>query len=178
MADRWVAFIRNVMIGREGLHRRVLLDLFQEAGAAGSRSYISTGNVTFTAARSRVASITTAVEAGLEEVIGRREELFVRAIPYLAGLVAEEPFAHGPYPDPSERTVSFLPEPRPSPVLPIESKRGDVIVFAARPGELFAVNRLVDGRTSGAGGLIERALGLRVTTRSWNTVLRVVADPE
>ena len=166
------------MIGREGLHRQVLLDLFTSAGAARPRSYISTGNVTFAAEGGDVEHITSVVERGIEGVIGRREGVYVRSVSDLADIVAAEPFTQAPYSDPYERTVSFLLQPLGRVDLPIESARHDVVVFAARPAELFAVNRLVDGRTSGAGGLIERVLGQRVTTRSWNTVLRIVADPE
>ncbi len=166
------------MIGREGLHRTVLLDLFADAGADDPRSYISTGNVTFTADCDEVERVAAAVEAGIEHVIGRREELFVRSVASLTELVAEAPFDGSPYPDPYERTVTFLPRPMSLPTLPLESRRGDVSVFAARAAELFAVNRLIDGRTGGAGGMIEKALGVRVTTRSWNTVLRVETDPE
>ena len=116
------------------------------------------------------------VEDGIELIIGRREPLYVRSISYLGDLVDSDPFAAAPYPDPSERTVSFLL--RPADVdLPFESRRGDVSVFAGTGRELFAVNRMVDGRTSGAGGMIERQLGQSVTTRGWNTVLRVVRDP-
>ena len=46
---RQAAFVRNVMIGREGLHRQVLLDVVERAGGRAPRSYISTGNVTFDA---------------------------------------------------------------------------------------------------------------------------------
>ena len=166
------------MIGREGLHRQVLLDLFLDAGAADPRSYISTGNVTFAAEGGDVARIGSVAEDRIEGVIGRREGVYVRSVSHLTDLVSEEPFARAPFSDPYERTVSFLWEPLDGVDLPIESTRRDVVVFAARSAELFAVNRLVDGRTSGAGGLIERVLEQRVTTRSWNTVLRIVADPE
>ena len=46
---RRVAFIRAIMIGREGLHREVVLDLFREAGAIQPRNHLATGNVSFTA---------------------------------------------------------------------------------------------------------------------------------
>ena len=45
-AVRQAAFIRNVMVGREGLTRAVLVDLAQRAGGARPRSYLSTGNLT------------------------------------------------------------------------------------------------------------------------------------
>jgi uncharacterized protein (DUF1697 family) len=178
MAERFVAFVRNVMIGREGLHRVVLLDLFEGAGAGTPRSYISTGNVTFSTRPTDLGAITRAVETGIEHIIGRREPVFVRSISYLLELVDSDPFAAAPYPDPYECTASFLLHPTDLPDLPVESPRGDVSVFAGTNRELFAVNRMVDGRTGGAGGMIEKLLGEPVTTRSWNTVRRVVDDPE
>lgn len=166
------------MIGREGLHRQVLLDIVAEAGGASPRSYISTGNVTFACPPSRVGAVTRRVERGIEGVIGRREGLYVRSIAYLEELVASAPFAEAPFADPYERTVSFLVAEVDLPPLPVVSKRGDVSIFATTGTEVFAVNRMIDGRTSGAGGLIETSIGESVTTRSWNTVLRVVANPD
>ena len=46
---RYAGFVRAVMLGRDGLHRPVLLDCFRSAGADRPRSYLTTGNVTFTA---------------------------------------------------------------------------------------------------------------------------------
>lgn len=176
---RFAAFVRNVMIGREGLHRDVLLDIFERAGATSARSYISTGNVTFTCPPRRTRAITERVEEGIAAVIGRHEGVYVRSLDYLDDLVATEPFAAAPFPDPFEHTVSFLRGADITiPDLPLESGRGDVVVFAATATELFAVNQMVEGRTSGAGGLIEKTLQDPVTTRNWNTVLRIVADPE
>ncbi len=166
------------MIGREGLHRTVLLDLFERAGAGAPRSYISTGNVTFAAHRGELDHITRTVEHGIQQIIGRHEPIYVRSIEFLEELVASNPFGASPYPDPYERVVLFTRDPVEQLELPVESHRADVVVFAATDRELFAVNRLVDGRTSGAGGRIEDLLGARVTSRSWNTVLRIVADPE
>ena len=166
------------MIGREGLHRLVLLDLFEQAGAERPRSYISTGNVSFTADEANVPAITSEVTEGVARVIGRNEGLYVRSISYLESLVATDPFAASPFAEPLDRTISFRLEAGPVPELPLMSRRGDAVVFAATPGELFAVSREVDGRTSGAGGMIEKHLGERVTTRGWATVLRVLAQPE
>ncbi len=177
--DRQAAFVHNVMIGREGLTRRVLLGLFAEAGANAPRSYISTGNVTFGAHSEDVGAITTSVEAGIGAVLGRPEPVFVRSVEYLQELVAANPFLATPFPDPIERTVSFLSVPinLDRLELPVMSRRGDVALFAATSGEVFAVGRVVDGKTGGGGGLVEKTVGRRVTTRSWNTVLRITNDP-
>lgn len=178
---RYVAFVRAVMIGREGLHREVLLDIACAAGGERPRSYISTGNLTVDLDDAEVARWTAAAEAGIADVIGRDEEVFVRSIDHLAALARSDPFADPPFADVEERTVSFRYAPAPPPVdLPVWSKRGDVAVFAASAtgAELFAVNRMIGGRTAGAGGLVERTLGERVTTRSWTTVERILRQPD
>ena len=67
----YVAFVRAVMIGREGVHRSVLLAMFERAGATGTRSYISTGNVSFVVEPDRLDQLVTAVEADLERLLQR-----------------------------------------------------------------------------------------------------------
>ena len=84
----FVAFVRAVMIGREGLHRQVLLDMFARAGATDAVSYISTGNVSFSADAIAVATIVDRVEADLEQLLGRPTPLFVRSCDALVELVA------------------------------------------------------------------------------------------
>lgn len=44
---RWVGFVRNVMLGREGVDRALLLTTLHEVGAIEARSHLTTGNVTF-----------------------------------------------------------------------------------------------------------------------------------
>ncbi|MGI9528819.1 MAG: DUF1697 domain-containing protein [Acidimicrobiia bacterium] len=179
VAARHVGFVRNVMIGREGLHRQVLLDLFSDAGGQAPRSYISTGNISFSAPESDLPLLIASVEEGIAAVIGRHEEVFVRRISALERIVASDPFAGSPYPDTVERTVSFLPSDIDLSVvsLPVESTSGRVSVFGATKTELFSAGRSVGGRTQGAGGLVERMLGCRITSRAWSTVLRIVDRP-
>ncbi|MGI9528598.1 MAG: DUF1697 domain-containing protein [Acidimicrobiia bacterium] len=178
-STRHIGFVRNVMIGREGLHRQVLLDLFSNAGAEAPRSYISTGNISFSAPDTELPGLIASVEEGIAGVIGRSEEVFVRRIRSLEQLVASDPFAGSPYPDTVERTVSFVPHGTDlgALALPIESQSGRVCVFAATEHEILSAGRSLGGRTQGAGGFVERTLGCRVTSRAWSTVTRIVDNP-
>ncbi|MFL6239409.1 MAG: hypothetical protein ACJ735_07985 [Actinomycetes bacterium] len=40
---RWVGFVRNIMVGREGMHRDVLLRLLSDARGVDGRSHLATG---------------------------------------------------------------------------------------------------------------------------------------
>lgn len=176
---RYAAFVRAVMVGRDGLDRTTLLDCFEQAGARRTRSYISTGNVTFDAPPRAVPRITRRVEAAVEGVVGRRSEVYVRSIPHLEDLLAAEPYDRSAVPDTVEREVSFLYEPIDVSGLdlPIVSSDGRLTIVHATPDEVVCAGREVDGRRRGAGGFVERILGGRVTTRAWATVLRITQDP-
>src|SRR5215213_6116819 len=63
---RWVAFVRNVMVGREGLRREVLIDLAREAVGTNVTSHLSTGNLTFTADDTTPGALADGLEAGVK----------------------------------------------------------------------------------------------------------------
>lgn len=174
---RFAAFVRAVMIGREGLHRVVLLDLAERAGGGNPVSYISTGNLTVDLDRRDVDRWRAEVEDGIEDVIGRRAEVFVRSIAHLTELAESDPFAASPITDPAERVVSFLSEPLPPDAGPFADAAKGVHVFDVRPTEVFSVNEPVRGRVTGPGGLIEKTLGQRITTRAWGTIDRILRTP-
>lgn len=174
--ERHVAFVRNVMIGREGLTRAVLLEIFRRNGAEDPVSYISTGNVGFGLPAREVPALSADVERSLEAVIGRQEPVFVRSLGWLADRVDERPFDGAPFENPHERIVSLAPGPPPVvPELPLISERGDFAVFRIDGTEVYSVSRLVDGTTRSPGGVVERLCGRPITSRSWNTIERVVA---
>ena len=104
---RYVAFVRNIMVGREGLHRDVLLRLLAEARARDGASHLATGNVSFDAEPAELAELVRRLEAGIAEVVGRREPVVVREVAFLARLVADDPFRG--FDAEWDREVSFLP---------------------------------------------------------------------
>ena len=171
----YVAFVRAVMLGRRGLHRSTLLDLFGVAGATDVPSYITTGNVSFVARPSELARMTAAVEASIARVVDRPTEVFVRSVADLVALRELDVFAAAPLRGPHERVVSFLPGPPVAIELPMWSPARDLGVFAAAGRELFSVAvRQADGTSRGPGGLIEGVTGTRVTSRAWSTVERIL----
>jgi uncharacterized protein (DUF1697 family) len=176
-ASTHVAFVRAVMIGREGLHRQVLLDMFRDAGAEHVVSYLSTGNVSFRIDGELVDETIEQVAAALGRLLGRPTPLFVRRLDELVELVDRDPFADAPIVDVYARLVTFLPAVRPHvPDLPMVAPNGDWTVFAAGPAELFSVTRASpDRQPQDPGGVIQRAVGAPVTTRAIGTIERIVA---
>lgn len=161
------------MVGRQGLTRDALLRVFVDAGADEPVSHLTTGNVSFGYDGS-TRGFQRDVEAGIANILGRREPVFIRSIAALRRAVAKNPFADPPFADVFERCVSFTDVSAKSLELPMTTPRGDAVVFAADARAVFSVTRQVDGRPGNPVRLIERALGRPVTTRNWNTVERIL----
>jgi uncharacterized protein (DUF1697 family) len=168
---RRVAFIRAVMIGRDGLHREVLLDLFREAGAIEPRNHLTTGNVSFAARGEEVPRIVEHVERGIEAVTGRPKPLYVRALDHLERLTRRGPPADRPHGDGRTLELIMLPVDAPEVELPLASRTGRTTVFATTGSELWAATVPDEA----PGGFVERALGVPVTVRAWSTIQKIVA---
>jgi uncharacterized protein (DUF1697 family) len=165
--------VRNVMLGREGLHRDVLLRLVDAAGGRSAASHLATGNLTFDAAPSQLNAVVRRLEDGIAGVIGRPEPVIVREAAWFRDLVAEEPFAAFPV-DQWEIAVAFLPL-RSAPLDPAAVPRiAGLQAVAVRPHEMLMAGRR-DVRRPGATFLLPRPWRDEATTRAWSTVQRLAA---
>jgi uncharacterized protein (DUF1697 family) len=170
---QFVGLVRNVMLGREGLHRNVLLGLLDAAGGRSGVSCLTTGNLLFDAAPAQLDVIVQRLEAGIAAVIGRREPVIVREAAWLSDFVAGDPFAGFPL-DRWELAVAFLPL-RTAPLDPATVPRIDGLeAVAVRPHELLMAGRR-DVRRPGATYLLPRPWRDHATARSWDTVQRLAA---
>jgi uncharacterized protein (DUF1697 family) len=171
---RYVGLVRNVMLGREGLHRDVLLRLVDAAGGRSAASHLTTGNLTFDAAPSRLDAVVRRLEDGIAGVIGRREPVVVREAAWFRDLVAGDPFAAFPA-DRWEIAVAFLPL-RAAPLDPAAVPRVEGLeAVAVRPHELLMAGRR-DVPRPGATYLLPRPWRDEATTRAWSTVQRLAAE--
>ena len=159
------------MVGREGLHRDVLLRLLAEATARDGASHLATGNLSFDAEPAELGEVVRRLEAGIASVVGRREPVVVREVAFLARLVADDPFRG--FDDAEwDREVSFLPLSAP-PIDPGSvSEVPGLRVVAVGAHEVLTAGRR-DVRRPGANRLVERACGRQATSRAWSTVERL-----
>jgi uncharacterized protein (DUF1697 family) len=153
-----VAFVRAVMIGREGLHRPVLLDMFERAGGCEAVSYLSTGNVSFQAPPATLGALVRAVEADLEALLDRPTPLYVRTLDQLSALLSSDRFAAAPFDDVFARLVTFFRSSVPASLdLPLAAANGDWSVFDSATSEVFSVTRAwPDRQPRDPGGVIQR----------------------
>jgi uncharacterized protein (DUF1697 family) len=93
---RYAAFLRGVNVGA---HRRVsnaeLRELFEELGLADVSPFRTSGNVVFDGGRKSAASLTKAIEKGLEDALGHDIVVFLRTEDEVRAIAEHEPFDSG-----------------------------------------------------------------------------------
>jgi uncharacterized protein (DUF1697 family) len=174
---KYAVFFRNVNLGRPHCPSRVQLEqAFEAAGAQAAASFLTNGTLVFSPSPGvRPRKLLAAAYRLLQRECGLREPAFLRSLPDLAGLVAQDPFAAIDPGSVYERCVSFLHPDMAVPLtLPPPPRRGDVELLRFTDAEALSISRKVGNTPGSPNALLEKLFGLPATTRSWNTVLRLV----
>jgi uncharacterized protein (DUF1697 family) len=169
---RYAAFLRGVM--PTNCKMPELKRAFEAAGFTDVKTILGSGNVVFGAAASSEPTLQRKAEAAMAEHLGRSFVTFVRPLDALRAIVDGDPYAGVKLAPGAKRVVTFLREsPARAPKLPVELDGAQLV--ALRGGELFGA--YVPGpRGPVFMTLIQKTFGNDVTTRTWDTVVKVVGD--
>jgi uncharacterized protein (DUF1697 family) len=149
-----------------------LVRAFERAGFADVKTIISSGNVNFSSRKSSMAKLQERAEAGMRDHLGKAFLTIVRELSQLEEMLATDPYAGFKLPAKSKRVVTFLREAPPKPAkLPLSL--GNARIHHVQGGEVFS--SYVPGPNAPAFmTLIERTFGKDVSTRTWETVMKIV----
>jgi len=168
---RYAAFLRGVMPTNAKMPD--LRRAFEAAGFTEVRTLLSSGNVVFDARPASDAALQRKAEAAMTATLGRAFLTIVRSLDALREIVDADPYTAFQLPAAAKRIVTFLRDPpRGKPPLPVEVDGARILCL--RGSEVFTAY------VPGARGpvfmaLIEKMLGDALTTRTWNTVKKVIA---
>jgi uncharacterized protein (DUF1697 family) len=171
-----VAFLRGINVGG---HKKIsMADLkkaFESLGFKNVRTVLASGNVVFEAP-GKDRALADTIAARLENVFGFPVKVVLRSVGELQAIVNADPFKGAPSGPDIKLYVTFLSETKAGrPVrLPPRPSEGLKLVRVT-PGEVFSAIRLsAEAGTPDLMAFLERAFGKEVTTRNWQTVLKLV----
>lgn len=169
---RYAAFLRGVM--PTNCKMTELRACFEAAGFTEVRTVLGSGNVVFSAPPASEAALARTAEAAMADGLGRAFLTIVRPLDALRALIDDDPFAAFSITPGAKRVVTFLREPRGGKLdLPIELDGARLL--GLRGGELFTAY-LPSAKGPVFMTLIQKTFGDDVTTRTWDTVKKVVGD--
>ena len=144
----------------------------EQAGFGDVKTVISSGNAVFTSRAASESSIEKRCEEAMERHMGRRFMTIVRSIGDLQALLKRDVFADYDLPPNARRNVTFMrTPPRAKPELPVVLRGAKMLALHGREAYTCAVPVEADPAFM---TLIEKTLGKDVTTRTWETVERIV----
>ena len=157
-AYNYVAFLRGLNVGGAKLIKMdALKAAFERMGFKKVKTLLASGNVLFESGDADPAAVTLKIEKGLEKLLGLKSRITLRTIEELEVLEKSDPF----------KGVKVKPETRLWVTFLTEKARGKGEVFT-----VFEVSTLRAGVD--AMNNLDRTYGKSITTRSWNTVLRIL----
>ena len=116
------------------------------------------------------------LETGMEKVLGRKLEFFVRSPKQWHATIKANPYRKEATADPGRLVLlCFKDKVTPAAVKELQKKIPGRETLEAWGREGYAYYPDGQGQSKFTGALIDRTLGTRCTARNWNTVLKLAA---
>jgi uncharacterized protein (DUF1697 family) len=149
-----------------------LVRAFESAGFSDVKTILGSGNVNFTIRASTAAKLQEKAEAAMQKQLGKSFLTIVRELSELVQILASDPYDRFKLPAKSKRVVTFLRE-APDPTLKLPVRLGEARIYCVAGGAAFSAY-LASDEGPLFMKLIERTFGKDVSTRTWDTVAKIV----
>ncbi|MGE0868423.1 MAG: DUF1697 domain-containing protein [Kofleriaceae bacterium] len=172
---RYALLLRGVNVGtKNALPMAKLRDMLEALGCRDVMTYIQSGNAVF-ASELTAAALTNAIEAALARYMRRPIATVLRTRRQLQAIVDGNPFANIAT-NPSHLCVTFLSAAATRAELaPLHERDFTPELFQAVGKELYSWYPNGQGKSQLAVAIGKLALRGCMTTRNWNTVLKLLA---
>lgn len=170
----YVALLRGVNLGGRTVKSAELRQAFEEAGYQQVKTLLASGNVVFESQ----AAEADAIAAMLKGAFGFEVPVILCTAGDVAALVADDPFGSLPEEKETKTHISFLAAPtQPKSIqVPYSSADGNLRILTLTPSYLAAAVKLTpNSGTLDLMDLLGKEFGDGLTTRTWNTVLKIHA---
>jgi uncharacterized protein (DUF1697 family) len=150
---------------------------FEKMSLKNVRTVLASGNVVFESEQKETAVIIKEIESGLKLKFNRDINVILRSLDDLKKLQSSEPFKGITVTPGIQLYVTFLSEksrPR-TMVIPYTSPQKEFSIVHATPREIFSIVYLSKGKgTPGLMNMLGKEFGSEITTRNWNTLLKIL----
>ncbi|MBI3125094.1 MAG: DUF1697 domain-containing protein [Ignavibacteriales bacterium] len=175
--ERYAAFLRGINIGG---HKKVpmadLKKMLEKIGFSNVQTILASGNVVFDSAEKNLAAIKETIEKKINEVFGFQVKTIIHSMNELKSLVSSDPFKGIEVTKETRLYVTFLShKPKSTFKAPYQTPDKLFQILKATDYALFGVLSVKDAHSVDAMNFIDKEFGKEVTTRNWNTIVKVAA---
>jgi uncharacterized protein (DUF1697 family) len=173
--SQYAGFLRGINVGGKTLKMDALREALEAGGFENVSTVLASGNVVFENKEIDQAKLRSGIEKIIKDTFGLNVHVIVRNVTELQKLIKSEPFKGIKVTPKTRLYVTFLSQaPKSKLKLPHKSLNGDYIMLQVSKGEAIGVLTLTPhSGTVDAMAVLEKEFGKDITTRNWNTILKV-----
>jgi len=166
---RYAALLRGV--SPMNCKMPALVRSFEAAGFENVVTVLASGNVVFDARATKLPTLEKKVEAAIAAGMKRAFPTLVRPLDHLLELLESEPYRGFRLAPGAKRVVTFLrTAPKPAPELPLELDGAKLL--CVKGAEAFSAY-VPSPKGPAFMTLLEKTFGKDITTRTWDTVVKI-----
>ena len=175
--QKYVALLRGINVG--GHHKVPMAELkkeFQAMGFAGIQTLLNSGNVIFNGDPGKEESLEKMVADHLSQSFGFPIPVLIRKVADIKNTINAAPF-HGieVHKDIRLYVTFFKDIPAKTMDFPWKSDDGSFQILSVKDSMVYSVLDVSQTKSNEAMNVLEKYFGKQITTRNWNTLLKIVA---
>ncbi len=170
------AFLRAINVGGHTVTMERLRELFEQLGLHHVETFIASGNVVFDRGSQEEKALRKRIEKHLHQSLGYEVVTFLRTEQELTALVKGCPFAEAEMAAAQALNVALLPAPLTREAeTRLHALDTDLDAFRTSGREVWWLCQAKQSESTFSNAVFEKALGLKATFRSFNTLQRLAA---
>lgn len=174
---QYVAFLRAINVTGRFIKMVDLAAHVRTLGHTHVKTYINSGNVLFQSRQTSTTRLATAMEDGLEPLLGFRAEVFVRTVPQLQAIAAQADALRSRTGPEGDINVAFLQRSlTPEDDVAIAPLRNDQDDFVSDGQELYWICQSLQSQSKFSNSVLERKLHARATFRRGSMLQGLLAS--
>jgi uncharacterized protein (DUF1697 family) len=174
---KYVAFLRGINVGgNKKVPMAKLKSVLEEFGFKNVRTLLASGNVIFESKKDSLPSLTKKISATLEEAFSFTIPVILRDADQIEKIAGSDPFKNIIVTKDTRLYVTFLSEePKSKLKIPYISPDKSFQILAIKDKAIFSIVDLSKAGTVEAMAILEKEFGKNITTRNWNTIVKIVS---
>jgi uncharacterized protein (DUF1697 family) len=174
--QKFLALLRGINVG--GHHKVPMKDLqhaFQSLGFSGIKTLLNSGNVVFEGSPFNGEEMENKIESHLSTVFGFPIPVVVRKVDDIGKLIKAAPFKDIELHQDIRLYVTFLKKtPEKTMAIPWVSDDGSFQIRDITENMICSVLDVSQTKSTDAMKVLEKNFGKQITTRNWNTLVKIV----
>lgn len=175
---QYIVLLRGINVGGNKIVPMAKLQaMLGKSGYKNVKTLLASGNVLLEASETKSENLAKAIAQKFEQTFGFDSHIIVRTSEQIAALVKSEPFKKITVTPDTRLYVTFLGEkPKTTLRIPCESKDRCFRILRVSESEICSVLTVTRNVcTTKVMGVLEKEFGKNITTRNWNTVMKLAA---